>query len=61
MPYSDALARSPVMSLQSSKEHKVNGMITTAVYSPHPNPLPGGARELFRAAITLWGSLSHVR
>ncbi len=26
-------ARSPVMSLQSSKEHKVNGMTTTAVCS----------------------------
>ncbi len=47
-------ARSPVMSLQSSKEHKVNGMTTTAVCSPHPNPLPGGARGLLSARINLW-------
>ncbi len=53
-------ARSPVMSLQSSKEHKVNGMTTTAVCSPHPNPLPGGARGLLSARINLWGTLSPV-
>ncbi len=40
MPYSDALARSPVMSLQSSKEHKVNGMTARAVCSPSPQPSP---------------------
>ncbi|HHL0036086.1 hypothetical protein [Enterobacter mori] len=32
-----ALARSPVMSLQSSKEDKVNGMIARAVCSPSPS------------------------
>ena len=48
------------MSLQSSKEHKVNGMTTTAVCSPHPNPLPGGARGLLSARINLWGTLSPV-
>ena len=52
------LARAPVMSLQSSKEHKVNGMPTTAVCSPHPHPLPGGARGLLSASINLWGTLS---
>ena len=46
------------MSLQSSKKHNVNGMTTTAVCSPHPNPLPGGARGLFTARFNLWGTLS---
>ena len=36
------LARSQVMPLQSSKEHKVNGMTSTPICSPHPNPLPQG-------------------
>lgn len=44
MPYSDALARSPGMSLQSSKEHKVNGMTTRAVCSPSPHPSPSRER-----------------
>ena len=35
-------------------------MTTTAVYSPHPNPLPGGARGLLSARINLWGTLSPV-
>ncbi len=38
MTYSDALARSQVMPLQSSKEHKVNGMTSTAICSPSPQP-----------------------
>ncbi|BBM24773.1 hypothetical protein FJMB80055_28270 [Enterobacter hormaechei] len=38
----------------------MNGMTTTAVCSPHPNPLPGGARGLLSARINLWGSLSPV-
>ncbi len=42
MTYSDALARSQVMPLQSSKEHKVNGITSTAICSPSPNPLPQG-------------------
>ncbi|BBM23792.1 hypothetical protein FJMB80055_38130 [Enterobacter hormaechei] len=36
----------------------MNGMTTTAVCSPHPNPLPGGARGLLSARINLWGTLS---
>ena len=50
-------ARSQVMPLQSSKEHKVNGMTSTPICSPHPNPLPQG-RGVLRAGIILWGSLS---
>ncbi len=38
----------------------MNGMTTTAVCSPHPNPLPGGARGLLSARINLWGTLSPV-
>lgn len=48
------------MALQSSKKIEVNGNTTLAVCSPHPNPLPGGARGLFRAGIILWGTLSPV-
>ena len=51
------MARSQVMSLQSSKEHKVNGMTTRAVYSPHPSPLPQG-EGVVRAGIILGGTLS---
>ncbi|SAE86158.1 Uncharacterised protein [Enterobacter cloacae] len=36
----------------------MNGMTTTAVCSPHPNPLPGGTRGLLSARINLWGTLS---
>ncbi|BBM25434.1 hypothetical protein FJMB80055_21630 [Enterobacter hormaechei] len=38
----------------------MNGMTTTAVCSPHPNPLPGGARGLLSARINLWGTLSPL-
>jgi len=44
MTYSDALARSQVMPLQSSKEHKVNGMTSTAICSPSPQPSPSRER-----------------
>ena len=38
----------------------MNGMTTTAVCAPHPNPLPKGARGWFTARINLWGFLSPV-
>ncbi len=44
MIYSDALARSQVMPLQSSKEHKVNGITSTAICSPSPQPSPSRER-----------------
>ncbi len=45
------LARSRVQEWQRSGEREVNGTDNGAAYSPHPNPLPKGARGLERCGL----------
>ena len=46
------------MLLQSSKEHKVNGMTSTAICSPLTPTLSLKGEGVLRAGIILWGTLS---